>query len=469
MDNSHKALWDNCLQLIKANVTEQQYKTWFAPIVFESYSETEQTLLVQLPSRYVFEYLEQHYVSLLSKVLARVFGANVRLSYRIVEVRGSHHDVVTEVESEGPSAIEEPQPSARVNKSPSVLDAAMPQQLNPQLDPKKTFQNYIEGDSNKLPRTVGLSIAEHPGKTTFNPFFIYGPSGCGKTHLINAIGVRCKETYHQKRVLYVSARLFQVQFTDSVRHNTTNDFINFYQGIDVLILDDVQELSGKARTQDAFFHIFNHLHMNGKQIILTADRPPVKIEGLEDRLLTRFKWGLQAEIEKPTKSLRKKILCNKVKKEGLEIPESVIDYISNNLDNNIRDLEGIIRSLMAYSVVYNCDVSRELVDKIIPNYVEKNDEKLNTSDIKKAVCEYFKVNEDVLCSSSRKQEIVYMRQLTIYLANRHTEDSHVQIGKMIGGRNHSTVIHSIKQVNNLIDTEPKTKTDIESIEKYLNL
>ena len=223
MNNSHQALWDNCLQLIRANVTEQQYKTWFAPIVFESYSETTHELLVQLPSRYVFEYLEQYYVGLLSKVLARVFGDHVKLNYRIVEVKaneGHGHNVVTEVESEGPSVIEQPAPSSRVNKSPTTLDGVTPQSLNPQLDPKKTFQNYIEGDSNKLPRTVGLSIAEHPGRTAFNPFFIFGPSGCGKTHLINAIGVRCKETYPQKRVLYVSARLFQVQFTDSVRHNT---------------------------------------------------------------------------------------------------------------------------------------------------------------------------------------------------------------------------------------------------------
>ena len=220
MNNSHKTLWDECLRLIQANVTEQQYKTWFAPIVFESYSETEHTLLVQVPSPYVYEYLEQHYVGLLGKVLARVFGANVRLSYRIVTVKALHN-VTTDVESDGASVeIQQPQGS---NKAPTTLDAATPQQLNPQLDAKKTFQNFIEGDSNKLPRTVGLSIAEHPGKTTFNPFFIYGPSGCGKTHLVNAIGVRCKETYPQKRVLYVSARLFQVQFTDSVRHNTTRN------------------------------------------------------------------------------------------------------------------------------------------------------------------------------------------------------------------------------------------------------
>ena len=209
--------------------------------------------------------------------------------------------------------------------------------------------------------------------------------------------------------------------------------------------------------------------MNGKQIILTADRPPVKIDGLEDRLLTRFKWGCQAEIEKPTKALRKKILTSKIKKEGLDIPDNVVEYISNNLDNNIRDLEGIIRSLLAHSIVYNCDISCELVDKIIPHYVENTDDKYTTEDIKKVVCDYFKINEDVLCSSSRKQEIVYMRQLTIYLANRHTDDSHVQIGKSIGGRNHSTVIHSIKQVNNLIDTEPKTKHDIEAIEKSMHV
>ena len=340
MKNSHQALWDECLRLIQANVTEQQFKTWFAPIVFESYSETEHTLLVQLPSRYVFEYLEQHYVGLLSKVLARVFGANVILRYRIVEVKGSQRDVMTEVESEGPTTIDAPEPSSRVNKSPSVLDAAVPQQLNPQLDPKKTFQNYIEGDSNKLPRTVGLSVAEHPGKTTFNPFYIYGPSGCGKTHLINAIGVRCKETYPEKRVLYVSARLFQVQFTDSVRHNTTNDFINFYQSIDVLIVDDIQEWVNSPKTLDTFFHIFNHLFFCGKQIILASDRPPVDLDGMKDRLLTRFSCGLIAELEKPNVQLCIDILHAKCRRDGLKIPEDVIQFIAETANGSVRDLEG---------------------------------------------------------------------------------------------------------------------------------
>ena len=352
MNNSHKALWDECLRLIQANVSEQQFKTWFAPIVFESYSENEHTLLVQVPSPYVYEYLEQYYVGLLSKVLARVFGTSVKLNYRIVTVK-AQHNVTTTVESEGPSAIQQQQGT---NKAPTTLDAATPQQLNPQLDAKKTFQNFIEGDSNKLPRTVGLNIAEHPGKTTFNPFFIYGPSGCGKTHLINAIGVRCKEIYPAKRVLYVSARLFQVQFTDSVRHNTTNDFINFYQSIDVLIVDDIQEWMNSPKTLDTFFHIFDHLFRIGKQIILASDRPPVDLQGVKDRLLTRFACGLIAELEKPNMQLCVDILNAKCRRDGLKIPADVIQYIAETANGSVRDLEGVINSLIAYSIVYNTNV-----------------------------------------------------------------------------------------------------------------
>ena len=469
MDNSHKALWDNCLQLIKANVTEQQYKTWFAPIVFESYSETEQTLLVQLPSRYVFEYLEQHYVSLLSKVLARVFRANVRLSYRIVEVRGSHHDVVTEVESEGPSAIEEPQPSVRVNKSPSVLDAAMPQQLNPQLDPKKTFQNYIEGDSNKLPRTVGLSIAEHPGKTTFNPFFIYGPSGCGKTHLINAIGVRCKETYHQKRVLYVSARLFQVQFTDSVRHNTTNDFINFYQSIDVLIVDDIQEWMNSPKTLDTFFHIFNHLFRCGKQIILASDRPPVDLEGMKDRLLTRFACGLIAELEKPNVQLCVDILNAKCRRDGLKIPAEVIQFIAETANGSVRDLEGVVNSLMAYSIVYNSNIDMRLAERIIKRAVKIDNHPLTIDEIMEKVCNHYGVSQQSAFGKSRKRNYVQVRQVSMYLAQKHTKMPASRIGQLIGGRDHSTVIHSCNTIEQRLKVDKAFLDEISSIENSFKL
>ena len=401
MNNSHQALWDNCLQLIRANVTEQQFKTWFAPIVFESYSEQEQSLLVQVPSPYVYEYLEQHYVGLLSKVLARVFGANVILRYRVVT--DSTNNKVQDIESDGVT-LDVPPASNRANQSPTVLDAAGPQQINPQLDLKKTFNNFIEGDSNKLPRTVGLSIAEHPGKSTFNPFFIYGPSGCGKTHLINAIGVRCKETYPQKRVLYVSARLFQVQFTDASRQNTVNDFINFYQTIDVLIVDDIQEWMTAEKTQLAFFHIFNHLFKNGKRIILASDRPPVDLKGMPDRLLTRFSCGLIAELEKPNVQLCVDILESKIKRDGLKIPSDVIRFIAETANGSVRDLEGVVNSLMAYSVVYNCNIDMRLAERVIKRAVKIDDHPLTIDDILDTVCNHFKVSSAAVAGRSRKRE-----------------------------------------------------------------
>ena len=465
MNNSHKALWEECLHLIEANVSEQQYKTWFAPIVFESYSEAEQTLLVQVPSPYVYEYLEQYYVGLLSKVLARVFGTSVKLNYRIVTVK-AQHNVTSTVESEGPSDIQQPQGT---NKAPSTLDAVTPQQLNPQLDVKKTFQNFIEGDSNKLPRTVGLSIAEHPGKSTFNPFFIYGPSGCGKTHLINAIGVRCKETYPQKRVLYVSARLFQVQFTDSVRHNTTNDFINFYQSIDVLIVDDIQEWMNSPKTLDTFFHIFNHLFRMGRQIILASDRPPVDLQGMKDRLLTRFACGLIAELEKPNVQLCVDILHAKCRRDGLKIPADVIDYIAQTANGSVRDLEGVVNSLMAYSIVYNTNVDMRLAERIIKRAVKVDNHPLTVDDILEKVCQHYHVEQRQVFSKSRKRELVQVRQVSMYLAQKYTKMPAGRIGQLIGNRDHSTVIHSCNTIEQRLKVDKSFSEELSSIENSFKL
>jgi chromosomal replication initiator protein len=465
MNNSHKALWEECLHLIEANVSEQQYKTWFAPIVFESYSEAEQTLLVQVPSPYVYEYLEQYYVGLLSKVLARVFGTSVKLNYRIVTVK-AQHNVTTTVESEGPSDIQQPQGT---NKAPSTLDAVTPQQLNPQLDVKKTFQNFIEGDSNKLPRTVGLSIAEHPGKSTFNPFFIYGPSGCGKTHLINAIGVRCKETYPQKRVLYVSARLFQVQFTDSVRHNTTNDFINFYQSIDVLIVDDIQEWMNSPKTLDTFFHIFNHLFRMGRQIILASDRPTVDLQGMKDRLLTRFACGLIAELEKPNVQLCVDILHAKCRRDGLKIPADVIDYIAQTANGSVRDLEGVVNSLMAYSIVYNTNVDMRLAERIIKRAVKVDNHPLTVDDILEKVCQHYHVEQRHVFSKSRKRELVQVRQVSMYLAQKYTKMPAGRIGQLIGNRDHSTVIHSCNTIEQRLKVDKSFSEELSSIENSFKL
>ena len=470
MNNSHQALWDNCLSLIRANVTEQQFKTWFAPLVFESYSETQHELLVQVPSMYVYEYLEQYYVGLLSKVLARVFGADVKLSYRIVEVKahaGNDRDVTTDVESDGPTI--EVEAATRANQSPTTLDAATPQQLNPQLDPKKTFQNFIEGDSNKLPRTVGLSIAEHPGKSTFNPFFVFGPSGCGKTHLINAIGVRCKETYHQKRVLYVSARLFQVQFTDSVRHNTTNDFINFYQSIDVLIVDDIQEWMNSPKTLDTFFHIFNHLFRCGKQIILASDRPPVDLQGMKDRLLTRFACGLIAELEKPNVQLCIDILNAKCKRDGLKIPEDVIQFIAETANGSVRDLEGVVNSLMAYSIVYNSNIDMRLAERVIKRAVKVDNHPLTIDDILEKVCRHYGVNQQHVFSKSRKRDYVQVRQISMYLAQKYTKMPASRIGQLIGNRDHSTVIHSCNTVEQRLKVDKSFSAELNSIENSFKL
>ena len=467
MRNNHQALWDNCLQLIKANVTEQQFKTWFAPIVFENFSETTRELLVQVPSSYVYEYLEQYYVGLLSKVFARVIGPNVKLRYRIVTDKG--HGFVQEMDSEQPAEIERPQPLKGGNKAPTTLDAVVPQQLNPQLDPKKTFQNYIEGNSNKLPRTVGLSIAEHPGKTTFNPLFVYGPSGCGKTHLINAIGVKCKETYPQKRVLYVSARLFQVQFTDSVRHNTTNDFINFYQSIDVLIVDDIQEWMNSPKTLDTFFHIFNHLFRCGKQIILASDRPPVDLQGMKDRLLTRFACGLIAELEKPNVQLCVDILNAKCRRDGLQIPKEVILYIAETANGSVRDLEGVVNSLMAYSIVYNSSIDMKLAERVIKRAVKVDNNPLTIDDILEKVCGHFGVEQRHVFSKSRKREYVQVRQVSMYLAQKYTKMPAGRIGQLIGNRDHSTVIHSCNTIENRLKIDKAFSSELESIENSFKL
>ena len=462
MINSHSALWDKCLALIKENVSEQQYKTWFSPIVFESFSEKDKTLLVQVPSPYVYEYLEEYYIDLLSRVLSKCFGAGVRLTYRIVADKT--HGLTTDVQAGEAVGIDHPQPTSRGNKAPTPLDAAVPQDLNPQLNPKQTFNNFIEGNSNKLPRTVGLSIAEHPGKSTFNPFYMFGPSGCGKTHLINAIGVRCKELYPQKRVLYVSARLFQVQFTDSLLKKRINDFINFYQSIDVLIVDDIQEWATATSTLDTFFHIFNHLFRNGKQIILASDRPPVDLQGMKDRLLTRFSCGLIAEMEKPNVELCVDILKNKCRRDGLKIPEDVIRYIAETASGSVRDLQGVINSLLAYSVVYNCNVDMHLAERVIKRAVKVDNHPLTVDDILEKVCNHFNVTQQNVFSRSRKREYVLVRQVSMYLAQKYTKMPASRIGQLIGNRDHSTVIHSCSTIEKRLKIDKDFQNEMTEIE-----
>ena len=466
MVNDPKVLWDNCLRLIKENVTEQQYKTWFESIVFERFDAENRTILVKVPSMYVYEYLEQYYVGLLSMVLKRCFGQQVQLTYRVITDR--KHNIGQKIEGEAPVGIDSKPVTDRGNKTPTVLDSAR-QDLNPQLDAHKTFLNFIEGDSNKLPRTVGLSIAEHPGKSTFNPFFVYGPSGCGKTHLINAIGVKCKEMYPTKRVLYVSARLFQVQFTDAVRQNTVNDFIQFYQSIDVLIVDDIQEWATAKATLDTFFHIFDHLFRLGKQIILASDRPPVDLQGVKDRLLTRFSCGLIAELEQPNVELCKDILTAKCRRDGLKIPEDVIQYIAETANGSVRDLEGVINSLLAYSVVYNTNIDMRLAERVIKRAVKIDNKPLTVDDILEKVCTHYNVKQQQVVSRSRKRDYVLVRQVSMYLAQKYTKMPAGRIGQLIGGRDHSTVIHSCSTIEQRLKIDKAFVAELNSIENSFKL
>ena len=464
---NHKQVWDYCLQLIRQNVSDQVFKTWFGSIVFVSYDEPQKTVLVEVPSLYVYEYLEQNYVRLMAWALSNSFKANVKLTYRLMVDKENKKRV--EWEGERPADIEVPQPATRSNKAPTLLDAAQPQDINPQLNLTKTFDSFIEGTSNKLPRTVGMSIADNPGKTTFNPFFVFGPSGCGKTHLINAIGVETKKKNPQLRVLYVSARLFQVQFTDSVRQNTTNDFISFYQTIDMLIVDDIQEWMSSPKTLDTFFHIFDHLFRLGKQIILASDRPPVDLAGVKDRLITRFSCGLIAELEKPNEQLCIDILQSKCRHDGLKISSEVIEYIAKTANGSVRDLEGVINSLMAYSIVYNSGIDLHLAERIIKRAVKVDNHPLTIDDIMDVVCKHYGVNQQQVFSKSRKRDYVQVRQVSMYLAQKYTKMPASRIGQLIGGRDHSTVLHSCSTIEQRLKVDKDFKDELQSIEQSFGL
>ena len=465
---SPKALWDNSLLLIKDSVTEQQYNTWFKPIVFESYKPSTKTLLVQVPSPFVYEYLEQNFVDLLSKVLHRNFGEGIRLTYRVVTDK--EHKLSQDIEADPDDADMAKQ--ARERAQQTAAQPVAPQQqedIDTQLDPKLTFNNYMEGDSNKLPRSVGLSIAEHPNTTQFNPMFIYGPSGSGKTHLVNAIGLKAKQMYPQKRVLYVSARLFQTQYTDAVLHNASNDFINFYQSIDMLIVDDIQEWAGKAKTLNTFFHIFNHLFRNGKRIILACDRPPVELKDMPDRLLTRFSCGLVCELEKPNIQLCVDILSNKIRRDGLKIPVDVISFIAQTCNGSVRDLQGAINGLLAYSIVYNSSIDIRLAERVIKRAVKLDDKPLTIDDIVESVCHHYNVTVTAVNSKSRKRDYVVARQVTMYLAQKYTKMPASRIGKLVGNRDHSTVIHSCSKVEERLKIDAGFSDELVSIENGLKV
>jgi chromosomal replication initiator protein len=461
MSDNHNQLWNRCLSVIKDNISEVSFKTWFLPLVALKYEN--KIFVLQVPSQFFVEYIEEKYIDLLRMTLYREVGVGTRLEYRVMIDKSS--GTGTQI----PSASEQQKPKQVANNSAYLNPYHKPQlpEIDPQLNSAYNFNNLIEGNSNKLARTAGISIGNEPGKNIFNPLFIYGQSGVGKTHLANAIGVMTKQLHPDKRVLYVSANTFQIQYTDAVRSNTVNDFLNFYQTIEVLIVDDIQEFAGKTGTQNTFFHIFNHLHQMGKQLVLTSDRSPIVMVGLEQRLLTRFKWGLSAEIEKPDFDLRKSILQSKIYRDGLEIDEEVVDFIAEHVVDNVRDLEGVLVSLMAHSTLANIAIDVTLAEKVISRIVNIT-RKVNTVEkIRDVVCEYFSLSIDAISTKSRKREVVQARQIAMYLSKQLTKSSLASIGNTIGQRDHATVLHACKIVNDLMDCDKNFRSSVREIEEKL--
>ncbi|MDH6358268.1 chromosomal replication initiator protein DnaA [Parabacteroides sp. PF5-9] len=463
MQTDHQTLWNKCLNVIKDIVPEPAFNTWFMPIIPLSYEENKFT--IQVPSQFFYEYLEEKYINVLKVTIHRIIGAGTILNYRIMvdKTTGGTVDYPTEHNS---IAVKKITPKD-ANKAPTPFTQTAPQDLDPQLNPKYSFDNYFEGVSNKLARTAGEAVAQNPGKTTFNPLFIYGGSGVGKTHLCHAIGARVRELHPEKKVLYVSSHLFRVQFTDAIRKNTTNDFLNFYQNIDVLIIDDIHELIGMDKTQNTFFHIFNHLHQLGKQLVLTSDKAPVDLLGMEERLITRLKWGLTAELSRPDVELRKKILKDKINQDGIYISDDVFDFIINNVTDNIRDLEGILVSLMAHAVIYNREIDLALAKRVISQAVRLEKKQLSVQKIQEVVCKYFNLELALVQTNSRKREIVQARQITMYLSKKYTDCSFSHIGKIVGKKDHATVLHACKTIKDQIETNKSFRLSVEEIEGLL--
>ncbi|WP_034256799.1 chromosomal replication initiator protein DnaA [Adhaeribacter aquaticus] len=460
-------VWNNCLYVIKDNIGEQSYKTWFEPIV--PLMLRDNILTIQVPSQFFYEWLEEHYVGLLKKVIYQELGSEGRLEYSIIVDRGDNFNKPQTVNiptKKVPQAISNSyQPENSFLKNPFESKSIDRNFLNSQLNPSYNFDNYIEGDCNRLARSAGYAVANKPGTTSFNPLMVYGGVGLGKTHLVQAIGNHIKSNNPEKFVLYVSSEKFVNQFIESLKTNTVQDFANFYLLVDILIIDDVQFLSGKEKTQEMFFHIFNHLHQSGKQIVMTSDLPPRSLKGLEERLLSRFKWGLTADLQSPDFETRMAIIQKKMQSDGLDIPDNVVEYLAYSVDTNMRELEGVLTSLMAQSLLNRKEIDLELAKQALKHIIEDVETEVNLDFIQKTVAEYFEVTVESLKAKTRKKEIVTARQVAMYFAKEFTSHSLKSIGYHFGGRDHSTVIHSVQTVSDLIDTDKKFKASIQELQK----
>ena len=467
------AVWNKCLSFIKDNIQLQAFKTWFEPI--KPVQLTDNSLSIHVPSKFFYEWLEEHYVKILKVALTRELGSQAKLVY-VIKMENKHGNQEPSTEqipsanrsSLRPQELEFPITSKNPElKNPFVIPGIRNIKIESQLNTSYNFDNFLEGDANRLARSAGMAVANKPGGTSFNPLLIFGGVGLGKTHLAHAIGVEIKDKYPQKTVLYIAAEKFTQQYIDSVKKNTRNDFIHFYQLIDVLIVDDVQFLSGKSGTQDVFFHIFNHLHQNGKQVILTSDKAPVDMQDIEQRLLSRFKWGLSAELQAPDYETRISILKNKLYQDGVEMPEAIIEYVAKHVKNNVRELEGAVISLIAQSSFNKREITLELAQQVVEKFVKNSKREVSIDYIQKVVSDYFEMDVATLQSKTRKRHIVQARQLAMFFAKKFTKASLASIGSQIGKRDHATVLHACRTVDNLAETDRQFRKYIDDLSKKL--
>jgi chromosomal replication initiator protein len=469
----HRQIWGDCLNHIKAIIPGNDFHTWFEPIV--PLKIERKVLTIQVPTYYFYEFIEEQYIKLVGAALREVIGPGAKLEYSVVMEKKQSPTQVSNYTVNYPTSNKHDLRNRAVDKkydrqehpnirNPFIIPGVKKLDIDPQLNPEYNFDNFIEGDCNRLARSASEAVAKNPGKTAFNPLFLYGNSGLGKTHLGQAIGVEVKILYPEKTVLYVSANKFTTQYTDSVARNSANDFMHFYQMIDVLIIDDIQELAGKEGTQNTFFHIFNHLHQSGKQLVLTSDKAPVALKGMKERLLSRFKWGLPADLQSPDFDTRVEILKNKIYKDGITVSEDIIYYIATHITDNVRELEGALISLLAMSTLNKAEITFDIAKSVVDRLVNKPHREYTVDQILEKVCNFYGLKADALQTKTRKREIVQARQVAMYFSKNFTNSSLSAIGSLIGQRDHATVLHACKIVKNMRETNTDFKHQFKEIE-----
>lgn len=458
--------WDKFMSLIRDNVGAERFRTWFAEAIPVGFDGTE--IVIGLPSHFFFEKYEDDFYGIISKSLRHAFGPAVKLAYEINVIR---HDAQSRVRLESPeqSHVVTNKIARQATRPVNPLEEKRENtggEIDSQLNETLNFSNYCVGESNRLPFTIAEYIANNPRKTDFNPFFLYGDVGVGKTHLIQAIGIRIKERNPGAKVLFIPMRQFQYLLGAATVKKEIPGFINWFQEMDAILFDDLQELSFKDGTMKVLFPIFNHLHHRGKTLVFTCDRPPVELDGISDRLIDRFKWGVTEKLPRPDGALRREILRYKANKNGLDIPAGILDYIADNTSGSVRELEGIVMGILTRSITLNAPISIEMARSVMRNSVKPVRKTINFDMIVDATAEYYNLNPDVIFSKSRVRDIADARMVAMYLGNKLTDLSLKAIGRKLN-RTHTTVMHGIAAVKDRMPFARELMEAVEQIETDL--